>query len=225
MMKQSRSKPLIWTTLCWSAIPVCLVILHELTTTVSQVLPGWADSSTLSWIHTWRNPLLDRIFLITTWAGSAFVLLPASIVLIATLALRDRQLDAWLLGLGLGGAMLMTQAAKTIFSRPRPELFDPLVAIPTSGSFPSGHTTQIAAFALCLALIVYRSSPSSCLRWLIAVLSLLLATGVGISRIYLQVHYPSDVLAGGMLAILWVMGLYMLLSWIGNMSSSRHSLL
>lgn len=221
----TRYKPLIWTTLCWATIPVCLMILHELTTTVPHASPGWADSSALTWIHDWRNPLLDRIFRVTTWVGSAFVLLPAAILLTAKLALRERHLDAWLLSLGLGGAMFMSQAAKTIFSRPRPELFDPLVAMPASCSFPSGHTTHIAAFALCLALIVYRSSPSSRLSRLITGLSVLLAASVGFSRIYLQVHYPSDVLAGAMLATLWVAGLYTLLRWIGNISSSQHTLL
>jgi undecaprenyl-diphosphatase len=201
---------------------VCLLIVHALTSTVSQTTLGWADNSALSWIHSLRTPLLDRIFLVATHVGSALLLLPASIVLTATLVSRGRPLDAWLLGLGLAGAMLISQLAKAIFSRPRPELFDPLVTMPANFSFPSGHSTQIAAFALSLALLVYRSSSTSLSR-IITGLSILVAIAVGISRIYLQIHYPSDVLAGAMLAVLWVTGLYTLLSWIRN-NSSQYSL-
>lgn len=222
-LHRTQCKPLIYTTLYWSAIPVSLVFLYELTAILSQATAVGIDHSALSWMHSRRTPLLDDIFIAITWIGSAFVLLPASVVVTVNLVKKGRWLEVWLLGLGLIGAMLMTQAAKTVFSRPRPELFDPLVTMPASWSFPSGHATQIVAFALCLVLIVYPSS-SPALRRFITLAGILMATGVGFSRIYLQVHYPSDVLAGGMLAILWVAGLYTLLRGFANTSSSRHSL-
>lgn len=79
-----------------------------------------------------------------------------------------------------------------------------LVPMPTDWSFPSAHTTQATAFFLTLTLIAIRLLPpfwAAC----IAILSLLLAVGVGYSRVYLQVHYLSDVIAGIILAILLVL--------------------
>jgi undecaprenyl-diphosphatase len=172
----------------------------------------------LDWMNDYRTPFLDCLFLANTRVGSLFILFPLSSVFAVTLFLRNRRLDAWLIGLGLGGATLVTHVAKQFFSRPRPELYDALIPMPASWSFPSGHTTQIAAFSLCLGIVVFRSSSSSRLCWFVAMIGILLTASVSISRLYLQVHYPSDVLAGATIAILWVGGLYFLLNWIKGTS-------
>jgi undecaprenyl-diphosphatase len=77
-----------------------------------------------------------------------------------------------------------------------------VIALPTDGSFPSAHTTQIVAFALCVVLIVRRLWP----EWQFAALAVaaLLIVIVAASRVYLQVHYPSDVLGGFLLGIGWI---------------------
>lgn len=210
----NANRRLIWTTICWAAIPLVLGFLNGLITSAPLSTRLGLDGMVLGWMNDYRTAFLDCFFLANTWMGSLYALLPISSVLTVTLILRNRQLDAWLLGVGLGGATLVTYVAKQVLSRPRPELFDSLISVPTSWSFPSGHTTQIAAFSLCLGIIVFRSSSFSRLFWLVAILAGLLAASVGISRIYLQVHYPSDVFAGGIIATLWVVGLYFLLNWI-----------
>ncbi len=170
----------------------------------------WLDMVGLDWMNTHRSTLLDWFFLTGTEVGSLFVLLPVSIVLIGILILRGKTFDAWLLGLGLGGAILVTQTAKQVFSRQRPVLFDPVVTMPESFSYPSGHTAQIAVFSLCIVFIAYRSFPPKLFNWVMGMGILLIGT-VAISRVYLQVHYPSDVLAACLISVLWVIGFYFFL--------------
>lgn len=77
--------------------------------------------------------------------------------------------------------------------------------MPADFSFPSGHTAQITALALCLTIIVCRHHAAIRCGTATA-LAVLIAGLVGFSRLYLQVHYLSDVIAGAMLALFWVGG-------------------
>lgn len=137
-----------------------------------------------------------------TWAGSLYVLLPVAMIIVAVLLWKRLRDEASLVALSLGGAVLTSHLIKAVLARPRPALFDPLIPIPTDGSFPSAHTAQIAAFTLCLFLIVRRIWPV----WQLpaASLALVLVAAVAASRVYLQVHFPSDVLAGLILGTLCV---------------------
>jgi undecaprenyl-diphosphatase len=93
----------------------------------------------------------------------------------------------------VGAASLITDVLKGAFGRARPPVADPelgsLTAIPGNPSFPSGHTATAFAAATAVAIMCPRLRPAA----------LLLAAGVGLSRIYLRVHFPLDVVAGGLL--------------------------
>jgi undecaprenyl-diphosphatase len=99
------------------------------------------------------------------------------------------------LGAASGLATLLSQALKRSLTRARPDAaiagFEALAENPDRFSFPSGHTA--AAFAVAVA---YAGEP-----WGLGPMSCLLATGIGLSRVYLGAHYPLDVLAGGMLGV------------------------
>jgi membrane-associated phospholipid phosphatase len=95
--------------------------------------------------------------------------------------------------------------AKQILQRPRPDLFAALVPAAPSWSLPSGHATQAMATALALALAATQLSPG-CKSWAIP-LACIVAILVGLSRVYLQVHFPSDVVAGWIAGACWVAGL------------------
>lgn len=110
------------------------------------------------------------------------------------------------------GATLLNVGAKMIFQRPRPaEIF--AVLQEHGFSFPSGHAMANAAFGLALAL-TFRHSRAG---WPLAIFGVLWALLIGISRNYLGVHYPSDVLAGFLASTAWVCGLYLTLArrWPG----------
>lgn len=160
------------------------------------------DHQILSFAATHRTVGLDYCFRGITWLGSLYVLIPLTALISLALAYFQKRWEIGLLLLGLGGASLLAHGAKLAWGRPRPALHQALVSLPTDSSFPSAHTAQIAGFALSIALLSQHIWPESAIpAWLLAG-GLIMA--VGASRIYLQVHYPSDVLGGLILAILWV---------------------
>lgn len=160
------------------------------------------DTQILLFAATLRSEGLDCFFRGVTWLGSLYVLTPITALISVILLYLHKRAEVLLLLVGFGGATLLVHLAKAILDRPRPSVMEPLVVLPTDSSFPSAHTTHIVAFALCMALIVRRISP----EWQFAAIAvaLMLTVAVATSRIYLQVHFPSDVLAGIILGIGWV---------------------
>lgn len=148
---------------------------------------------------------LDDVFLHLTWIGSLVVLLPT--VLAAGMGLwrsgfRD---EAGFLVAALVGASALAQLAKHLALRQRPDLFAALTSVDSPLSFPSAHAVQVTAAGVACLVIAIRLAPS-CWRCAVPVLVSIVAL-VGLSRLYLQVHYPSDVLAGTLAAAFWVAGL------------------
>jgi undecaprenyl-diphosphatase len=161
------------------------------------------DTQILIFAATHRSEMFDHFFHWVTWFGSLYVLIPGALLAAATLLYYRHRAEVMLFLIGFGGAVLLAHLAKAILARPRPGIVAPLVDMPVSGSFPSAHTTQIVAFALCSILIIRRTLP----EWqpLVTVMAALLVAAVGVSRVYLQIHFPSDVLGGLVIGIVWVM--------------------
>jgi undecaprenyl-diphosphatase len=131
---------------------------------------------------------------LVTWAGSAYVLVPLAVVSCLWFVREGMRGEALALALSLGGAILISDLVKLLTSRPRPSV-EHLQAV-TGWSFPSGHATQASAFWLALALALRGLGLP---RWALRLAfgcALLIALAVAWSRVYLGVHYPSDVLAG-----------------------------
>lgn len=171
------------------------------------VVPA-VDATGLSLAHGWRSAWLDMFAASVTWAGSLYVLLPLALVL----AWRDARLCGWkraaFLPLALLGAAAVVHLAKLIVARPRPDLFPPLTMMPTDASFPSAHAMQVTA--LVLALLLRPGFRPGGAAWSAGVALVAL---VGLSRIYLQVHFPSDVLIGIAVGALLVLALRELPFW------------
>lgn len=147
---------------------------------------------------------MDVFFFYITWLGSIILLLPAGVTVIAlfrgTLDFADMAL---IIG-GLLGASLLAHLLKILIARPRPTVVaDMMVNMPPDYSFPSAHTAQAASFFFALGLVAARHLPvkSAAAVWLCCGL---LISFVGLSRIYLNVHYLSDVIAGAILGVAWV---------------------
>ena len=160
------------------------------------------DHQILLFMAAHRSEGLDAGLRILTWLGSLYILTPLAVLLVVVLLYFQKRWEALMLVVGFTGATLTVHLAKALLARPRPAFVEPVIALPTDGSFPSAHTAQIVAFALGVALIVRRLWP----EWQAPALAMavLLIVIVGVSRVYLQVHYPSDVLGGLLLGIGWI---------------------
>ncbi|MEQ1880313.1 MAG: phosphatase PAP2 family protein [Burkholderiales bacterium] len=159
------------------------------------------DLRVLEWFSSIGTPVFDSLFSAMTWLGSLWLLFPAALILVIVLAMRGRAMDALRFSVAFGGSCALAYGAKYLVGRPRPSDGDALVTMPSDPSFPSGHAMQITAFALAA---VWLLAPQPQRRhWFAA--ALMLIALVGASRLYLQVHFPSDVVAGTIAAALWVL--------------------
>ncbi|WBH15627.1 phosphatase PAP2 family protein [Sphingomonas radiodurans] len=102
---------------------------------------------------------------------------------------------------------------KRLVARERPALVDHLVEV-SSASFPSGHASNSAIIYLTIALTVMQIVPSRAARWYLFGATIALVTLIGVSRVYLGVHWPSDVLAGWSAGALWALAWWALGSWL-----------
>ncbi len=134
---------------------------------------------------------------LVTWAGSAFVLVPLAVICCLVFLRAGLRREAFAIAISLAGAMLISDAVKLLVSRPRPPV-EHLQAV-TGSSFPSGHSTQAGAFWLSLVLALRAPRVPPRLTRVAAGLALVLIPAVALSRVYLGVHYPADVIAGVLL--------------------------
>ncbi|MEW6678071.1 MAG: phosphatase PAP2 family protein [Pseudomonadota bacterium] len=169
------------------------------------VLTG-LDEAGLRLAHGQAQPGLDLFMQGITWLGSVWLLLPLAGVLALALWRGGRRVEAAFLMAALLGAIALAHGIKPWIDRPRPDLFPMLIPLPADASYPSAHTLQVVAMTLALAILAERRR-----LWVWPLLALA-ALLVGWSRIHLQVHFPTDVLAGALAATLWVSGLYLLFS-------------
>ncbi len=155
--------------------------------------------------HDLRNRPLDHLMVGVTWLGSLMLLLPLTGLKAWHLFRKGLRRESAFIMLALLSASALGHLTKLWVTRPRPELFAAWLPMPEDWSYPSAHAMQITAAALALFLVSTRRHAI----WA-AALGLVVAV-VGLSRIYLQVHFPSDVVAGTLASALWVGGLYALI--------------
>ena len=147
---------------------------------------------------------LDAVFLFFSAIGYAWGVVPVDIALVAVLALKRRLREGLFAGIALGGSALLNMGTKRLFARERPSLWESIAPEHTTYSFPSGHAMGSMTLALVLVLLAWPTR----WRWPVAIAMAVFVPMVGLSRVYLGVHYPSDILAGWMAASVWAVGTY-----------------
>ena len=155
--------------------------------------------------HSWANPQLDRLMLAITHIGSPPLMLAMCGATALFLLLRKRRGDVAFFLASTIGAGLLNLAAKRIFDRARPDLW--LSIDPRSDlSFPSGHAMGTMALFAALCVLAWHTR----WRWIVLATAVLVVSAVGFSRVYIGVHFPSDVLCGWLASLSWVLGLHLI---------------
>jgi len=153
-------------------------------------------------IHAWASPAVTAAMIDISLLGDPKVLVPAAVLLTIYLVVISRRHAAVVFALALAGAELTEQILKLVFQRARPEAFFNYPP-PLGYSFPSGHSfISICFYGLTAAILTYRAR-SQAVRILGWIAAGVVSVVIGFSRVYLGVHYTTDVLAGYCGAIVW----------------------
>lgn len=147
---------------------------------------------------------LRQVMIDVTALGGETVLTLVVALTVGFLVAGRHLLTAALVFGGTVSGSIAVALAKQIVGRPRPALVDHLVEV-GSASFPSGHAANSAIIYLTIALIVMQIVPVRRARWFLFAATILVVTVIGCSRVYLGVHWPSDVLAGWSFGSLWAL--------------------
>lgn len=171
------------------------------------------DEALLKWVAAMRRPGLDPLALQITALGNVATIILVGLMALALLWAAKRRVSAVLLLLSLGTGTAVTFLLKTFFDRPRPQVVTPIAGALTS-SFPSGHAMMSAVTYGTVAYLVGRTTGRRA-RWLTWTGAGVTIVLVGLSRLYVGVHYPSDVLAGWLGGVAWVGMLTLLFRFLG----------
>lgn len=173
------------------------VVAHDETYLTDPRIAAWFVAHRVHW--------LSEGVRVVTWLGSAAVVIPLAAALGGWFLLRRTD---WrplvMLGAALGGAIGTSVVAKRVIDRPRPAVAS-WIGHFSGSSFPSGHATQVAA-CFAMAALVLAAGASTRRRVAVWGAAVTVILAVGISRVYLGAHWPSDVMAGWALGALWVCG-------------------
>lgn len=160
------------------------------------------DNAVMFWVRDHRIPWFERVMIEMTALGNWTVVGMVGAVAALFLALTRHKHSAALLVVGTAGGVIINGALKAAFSRPRPEIFE-WQTLATSSSFPSGHATAAALVYGTVAYLAARLHKRRWARFLTMFGALVFILMVSASRVYLGVHYPSDVLGGVISGLAW----------------------
>jgi undecaprenyl-diphosphatase len=170
----------------------------------STKYPAAFDIDILTVFSNMQTPALNVFFGTITWLGSFYIIIPVSLVAGYILYSRQQRIEVLFFSTGIISAIVITQLLKNLIARQRPDMYPALTHTFSSLSFPSAHAAQISA--LCLSVFLICRPRQRMQRVLFATALCLLVFGVMLSRLYLQVHYPTDVLGGMLLGLICVAG-------------------
>ena len=176
-----------------------VIIFSKLAGEVIEKDPILLDTTILKSIHEHASPFLNHLFLFITTLGSFKVIAPVTIALVLWFYYKNQRRSSLIIAFSVLGAATANFILKLLFTRSRPALWETLVKEP-SYSFPSGHAMVSCALILSIIFIVWQTK----YRFAALVAGSLLIVLIGLSRLYLGVHYPTDVIAGWSASIVWV---------------------
>ncbi len=192
--------------------------LSALSLVLFAALARWAtgntvpevDQAVLLWLQRHQAPWLDALALLGAALGSGVVMWTIILLGTAFLGYGRHFYSVALLWISLFGGRLLNRVLKESFGRPRPSPVDGdlsllgwQIGFPRSASFPSGHAMGAMVMYGTLAYLIVRLEPTRRMRRFTLAVAALLVLGIGLSRVYLAVHFLSDVLAGYLAGFIW----------------------
>jgi undecaprenyl-diphosphatase len=218
-MRSSRIWPLI------AGIVCALLAVLAFTWYASEVAEGELlafDSSVREFVHSFASRRLTDVMTAVSYMGKVGTLVILGTVVTAVmLYLRAFRSTAIFL-ITMAGEIMLEVTLKATYQRARPKPFFDLPP-PESFSFPSGHALGSLCFYGILAWIVVRRIQDVRTRTAIAVLTAVFVLMIGLSRVYLGVHYPSDVLAGFVVGLIWTSSVVFTDRYLNSLSVGRSS--
>lgn len=185
----------------FSIIPFALIII--------LTFSGWERLTALDYqisniFYEWHNPKLNAITTVITHLGDVITQTTVTLLTVVILFIYKKWRTALWYGLTvLGGALFLNGAIKEFYMRARPSQIEPLVKI-GGYSFPSGHSMGSMIVYGGLLFVIIRLVRSSHLKRFISIIFFIMILLIGLSRIYLGVHFPSDVIGGFSLGLSWL---------------------
>ncbi len=165
------------------------------------------DEALRLWLNRHTFPVLTFFLRVATHLGASSVWFPGMVLVVFFLVSRGRASAALLFGTTMAGSVFLRLVLKLLFHRARPSPFFGMAA-PSSYSFPSGHALDTVCFYGSLALLLASSVHSRVRRTVLWGGCAVIVLVVGLSRIYLGLHYPSDVVAGYLAGLAWTAVLF-----------------
>jgi undecaprenyl-diphosphatase len=207
----------------YASLAIIAALLFGFGKLAGEVLDGDTHSFDERVLRSLRNPAdladpigpdwLEGVVRDITSLGSFSVLTIVTLSVVIYLLIDGKRAAAAFVVFAIAGGAVLSELLKHVFARPRPELVAHLVDVQTM-SFPSGHAMSSAVTFLTLGALLTRVQG----RWRLKIYSLSLAIFltilVGLSRVYLGVHWPTDVLAGWFAGAAWAMGCWLLATWL-----------
>ncbi len=188
-----------------AVLSACLVVFARLAVELSEgdAPVSWEERFNHWLQHEAWSPLV-RLFQAVTIPGDTIFLLAVTLAAVVLLSARGDRPDAVLIALAFVGSSVVNLALKAGFERPRPAFADQQLTFETF-SFPSGHASMSTAVYGAMTIAVFRDVRTLRARALLLLVVGVLLAAIGFSRIYLDAHYLSDVLAGYSVGLGWLM--------------------
>lgn len=157
------------------------------------------DVAILETVHRLAQPWLDALAAVVTNLGGAIGVMVITAVVSLLLLWRLKRREFLILVASVGGAALLNVILKLLFQRDRPALWERVIT-ENSYSFPSGHAMASSALALSIIVLLW----STKWRWWAVLGGLTYVFIIGFTRMYLGLHYPTDIVAGWLVSAVWV---------------------
>lgn len=183
----------------WAILLLSLIILIYIIRSLLQKDIANFDNAVYSFVASFISEPLTDIALVITTLGSAYVILPLCLILIIVFW---KKIEATAISINLIISFLANQILKRIVARPRPTEYR--IVEELGYSFPSGHSMVGMAFYGLLIYFIYRKVKNPYIKWASCILLTTLIFLIGLSRVYLGVHYASDVIAGFLISIAYL---------------------